>query len=213
MKDIKVYFPMLMLLALFTSCSQSDPVPTSGQFSKYKARTIYRMPASTNIAKMKLEEFSKFQDTKQIIVHCQLDSKHTSSCYRDIFNKKLNHFAKNSAPLDSESLKLIKQVHSFENVKNNFKGINTLIMDQANPRISKVVEKRAKFCEQNSKQNLHKCLNQFVKRDTFTITNNIQRESSAMNGQEYIYVKNIVEHHLKEKLFFTKVKLRRKRSL
>ena len=203
MKNIKLLLPLALILSIMVSCSDnSGQVPAMGQFSKYKVKSVYRMPASTNTAKIKLEQFSKFQDTKQIIVHCQLDSKHTSSCYRDIFNQKLNYFSKNSGPIDSESLRLIKQVHSYENVKENFKGLDDLIMSQAAPKIGKVVLKRAKFCEQNSKENLHKCLNQFVKRDTFMITNSIQRESEAMNGQEYIYVKNIVEHNLRETLFY-----------
>lgn len=213
MKMIKIYLPFLLLLSVTVSCSDSSNIPTKGQFSKYKSKSVYRMPASTNIAKIKLEEFSKFQDTKQILVHCQLDSKHTSSCYRDILDKKLNSFASVSGPVNAESLKLIKQVHSYENVKDNFGGLDELILGQATPKIKKLVSKRANFCEQNSKENLHKCLNQFVKRDTFMITNSIQRENQAMNGQEYIYVKNIVEHNLKEHLFFTKVKLRRKKTL
>ena len=213
MKNIKTCLSLTVLLTIMVSCSESSSIPARGQFSKYKSKSVYRMPASTNVAKIKLEEFSKFQDTKQILVHCQLDTKHTSSCYRDIFKKKLDRFASTSGPVNADSLKLIRQVHSYENVKDNFGGLDDLIKGQAAPKIKKVVLKRAKFCEKNSKENLHRCLNQFVKRDTFMITNSIQRESEAMNGQEYIYVKNIVEHNLKERLFFTKVKLKRKKTL
>ena len=209
-------YKKLVLLSCFltVACSQQTSVPSSGQFTSMKfKKPASRMPASTNVANIKLKQFEKFQDTKQILVHCQLDSKHTSSCYRDIFNKKLTHFTKSVGKIDKESLALIKSAHSFEKVREEFNGLDKHLMHLVSPKVDSIVSKRAKFCSDNSKEDLHRCLNQFVKRDTFTITNKIQHENQAMNGQEYLYVKNLVEHDLKEKLFLSKVRIRRNRKL
>lgn len=200
-------------MLFFVSCSRESEVPAFGQFSKFKSKTQYRMPASTSEAKSMLLKFEKFQDTKQILVHCQLDSNHKSSCYREIFNKRLASFAKSIGTVEPEALKLIKTVHSFDNINGQFKGLDSHILEQAYPKISSVVKKRADFCRENAKENLHKCLNQYVKRDTFMITNSLQHQGEAMNGQEYLYVKSKVEHNLKEKLFYTKVQLKKKLTL
>lgn len=209
-------YKKLVLLSCFitVACSQQSSVPPKGQFTSINInRTLSRMPASTNITNIKLKQFEKFQDTKQILVHCQLDSKHASSCYRDIFNKKLTQFTKSIGHIDKESLALIREAHSFEKVRENFKGIDKHLMHLVSPKVDSIVSKRANFCSENSKEDLHRCLNQFVKRDTFTITNKIQHENQAMNGQEYLYVKNLVEHDLKEKLFLSKVRIRKNRKL
>lgn len=208
--SFKVLILSIASLLVMGSCSKQSEVPAFGQFSKYKIKSQYRMPASSIDAKSTLIKFEKFQDTKQILVHCQLDSKHTRSCYREIFDKRLNAFAKKEGSIKSDALSLIKTVHSFDNVKDLFQGLDNHILSQVNPKIANVVKKRSDFCRENSKENLHKCLNQFVKRDTFMITNSMQREGEAMNGQEYLYVKSMVEHDLKEKLFYAKVQLKKK---
>jgi hypothetical protein len=196
------------------SC-QKRSISKTGYFTKLNTTVATRAPASAlnPEAAKTLEMFKTFQDSKQILVFCKLNSIRTSQCYQEKFNVSFRDFAKKHGPLSAEAIQAIKDHNKFDHINSNLVGLESLIMGSVDPKINQITNDRSKFCKINATVNLHKCLNQFIKRDTFAVLNNFQHENATLNGQEYLYVKSLIEVQLKERLFQAKHNLKKANRL
>jgi hypothetical protein len=210
----------LMVLGIVASSClmfgcQKRSISKMGYFTEIKLTTATRAPASAlnPEAEKTLEMFKAHQDSKQILVFCKLNSIRTAQCYQEKFDISFRAFAKKHGPLSSEAIEAIKEFNQFDHVNESLVGLESLIMGSVDPKINKITKDRSKFCKINATVNLHQCLNQFIKRDTFAVLNNFQHENSTLNGQEYLYVKGMIQHQLKERLFQAKHEIKKTNRL
>ena len=199
-----------VFMFLFTACNGAD-FHSRGYLTTLKTKNFYRMPASVLSSDLTFQKFKQFQDTRQIYVFCKLQKKQvrTESCYQEKFNERLREFAKLNGPLNTNSIQLIKKINSYDYVKDSFELIEKNMSSKLNDSFELAVKKRSDYCRENSKINLHKCMNQYLKRDTFNILNQFQAKNESLNAQEYLYVKNIIEENLSKKLFMAKLSLKK----
>lgn len=205
---LKILITSLAFLGLI-ACSKNEVVPTSGYYTK-SLETNSRVPA--NYSKNKKLDFRSFQDTNQILIFCKLNSNHISSCYTEKLEKALTSYVQQHGPFKSKTIKIIRESNQFEIVSKNFQKLDTNIMKQAETKIENSIVKRVKFCHKNATQKIQRCLNQYVNRDTFAITNSIQRTSKKLNGQEYLYIKKRIESQFEKRLDQERIKIKRRRS-
>ncbi|MFT6631154.1 MAG: hypothetical protein ACJAS4_001101 [Bacteriovoracaceae bacterium] len=199
-------FVLLVFASLLASC-QKNNFAGHGLLSKWE--TASRSIAS--IDPQEIEKFKNFQDTKQIMIFCELNSAKVKSCYKDQFAKLLNRYSKKYPRTKSSSLTLITNKFSYENVKEEFEIILSQIYEKTNPKLDKLVSARKNFCEKNSEYYLEKCLTQYIEKDTFSVLNQFHGQNK-MNGHEYLYLKNIIKSKINKKLIKAKITIEKSKS-
>ena len=199
----------LLVFAGFLSSCQKVKFPRTGHFTKIK--TVARTIANKSDDDMFFEKFINFQDPKQIVIYCQLNSQKPEVCYNIHLSETINQFIISSKQNRSAEVKSLKskldyksQVSKLSDLTEKAKNMNALL-------ISTIVTKRKDFCSKNSKKDLEKCLNQYIKRDTFTVLNKYQSKFK-LNGLEYLFLKQIINSELKSGLSSAKNEISSKRN-
>jgi hypothetical protein len=200
-------FILLVFASLLASC-QKNHFASHGLLSKWE--TASRSIAS--VSPQEIAQFKNFQDTKQIIIFCEVNSVKVKSCYNDQFSKVLARYTKKYPRTKSSALSLIKNKFSFENVKNDFQHILKKVAEKTDPQLNKLVEARKKFCEKNSEFYLKKCLTQYMEKDTFTVLNQFHGKNK-MNGHEYLYFKKAIKLKINNKLIEAKRTIETSKSI
>ena len=189
---------VLLILLSISFCSCQD-----NKFVKFGAFTnwaeVNRTPASASDGSSIQLKFIKFQDPKQIALYCLRDSAKPKNCYSDHFNKSVKSFEAVEGSLDHASIKALNETFKFEKVQENLSQIFNDYKKPLNPEIKSIVQKRKDFCEQNAHKFPKKCMTHFLEKDTFKVLNKIYSKKK-MNGEEYLYIKNKLRHHLQEEL-------------
>ena len=181
-----------------TSCD-SNLYGRSGAFTNWPIAT--RNPASTFPIE---NQFNNFQDPKQVLIYCHLNSKKEKLCYNDQIQKVLSRFKNSNPSIDPQTYANLISKVSFEEVTKEFNEIKDHILSFSHDDLKALAKKRSQFCNQNSKNEIKKCLTHFLEKDTFTVLNNIQRKYK-MNGPEYLYLKQEIQNNLKAKLSSQKI--------
>lgn len=186
---------LLIFASLLASC-QKEKCPKSGHFTKMKnaSRTIASI-SSPNTQKL---SFIEFQDPKQIVMFCDLNSKKPETCYSIHFENALLKFTnQNKSNVKPEQVASLKDEMTYENVKNELNGNLEQALSSHQEFVSSLVNKRKSFCYNNSKKDLERCLNQYLKRDTFTVLNQYQNTNN-LNGVEYLFLKKKITSELEK---------------
>ncbi len=186
-------------LCFMTTSCDSTLYSRSGAFTDWPIAS--RNPASAIPIERK---FKSFQDPKQVLIYCHLNSKKERLCYNDQIQKVLSKFKNSNHDIDPQNYADLINKVSFDKVKKEFDEINNEILSFSNDALTNIAKKRSHFCNQNSKNELKKCLTHFLEKDTFTILNNIQKKYK-MNGPEYLYLKKAIQIDLKAKLKSQKI--------
>lgn len=198
---------VLLIFASFLASCQKNHFSQTGLLTKWETNS--RSIAS--VRPKELKKFESFQDPKQIVIFCELNSSKVKSCYKDQFNKVLSKYSKKYPQTKSSSITLIKDSLSYENVRGSFEQIIKQINNKTNKRLSELVMARKVFCEKNSEYYLEKCLTQYIEKDTFSVLNQFHGKNK-MNGHEYLYMKTIIKKQINKKLLEAKSKIESKTS-
>lgn len=197
---------LLAFASILASC-QKKSIHKNGLFSQFEVTDQSRGIASISRNELNSKiahNFVKFQDPKQITIYCSLNSINVKQCYKRKLNKTLKSFIQTSGAMTKAEFDSLKNTFDFNKTNTHVQKIKQRIKFQLSPKILALVNKRKSFCENNSKINFKRCLNQYVERDTFAVLNAFQMKQAKMNGHEYLYLKKIIQKSFKEK--FTSIK-------
>lgn len=196
------------IFSLTLSC-QSSKYPKAGHFSitKLPARTI----ASESEEDLYVSKYLGFQDPKQILIYCNLNSQKPETCYEINLNDSLNSFIKFSQDNRDAPIALLKERLSFSNQYDELIGLTEEAQKYNMPLLLDISKKRKEFCLLNAKKNINKCLNQYIRRDTFSILNKFQNKFK-LNGLEYLYLKKQIRSDLENEFISLESKIQNKQS-
>ena len=139
-----------------------------------------------------------FQDSKQILIYCELNSKKSQACYEDKLNKVISNYTKEFGPISNQESSELRRTYSYIEVKSRVNSIIAQISAKTIKNMNDIVKVRKDFCKKNSKNYLSKCLVQYEEKDTFTVLNKFHRKFK-MNGHEYLYLKGKIKTQLNHK--------------
>ncbi|MBT4790474.1 MAG: hypothetical protein HON90_02795 [Halobacteriovoraceae bacterium] len=201
-------FMLLTLAFTLTSC-QEHSFPKTGMFSEWivPQRGIASVPTKIAPKTALIHQ----QDMKQILIYCRINSKNPNACFQHEFNALMLSMAKEFPHSSSNEITQIKINNTYKIIKNELDEITQNIMHKINQNLKDVVHNRKRFCEKNSKYFLHKCLNQYLTKDTFFILNKFYQKNK-MNGQEYLYLKQVIKKKLSRSLQSAQSSIETKRS-
>lgn len=166
-----------------------------------------RVPASTS------KKFEDFQDPKQIYVYCQVNDMNAKRCYERHLKGALNRYIKKTKATKDQIANYEKK-HSYDQVKGQAHKALAHVFMALGPKINTTVEKRVGFCEENSSLYMERCLNQYLKKETFEILNEYQSANAQINGHEYLFLKDQIKRKLQQKLASAnqEIELRKKKA-
>jgi len=200
---------ILISIVMLTAC-EKEHIATKGHFTNLEPSQNSRVPASISKKSKFFKKFSQFQDTKQVYIHCKLNSKNADFCYQNQLKKVLTTFTSSHKNIDPQSLKDIKEYHRVDYIKEKMQQIDRRLVRTLNEKIMAAVSLRSNFCKKNAKKKVQKCLNRFIKKDTFNIINEYQRKSDQkLNGVEYLHLKNLAHKRLTNQLLLESIKIKR----
>ena len=179
-------FILLVFASLLSSCQKSN-IKTTGLYTTFN--NSGRTPAS---AESKLNF-----DPKQIYIYCKINSVNNKQCYKQYYNEHLE-LAKNK--ISREELSVLLNNNDYEKIQGQVNTITASIVTSLNQKIDFYTDKRKEFCKVNSKYHLKKCLNGNLTSDTMNILNSYQQKVNKINGQEYLYLKNIIKAQFENKI-------------
>jgi len=199
------------LTAILLSC-QGSKFPKSGHFSEFKiqTRSIASFDAKTEELK---KSFRLFQDPKQMAMFCLLNSKKPKTCYNIHLQEKIERFlSKSNKDQEPKVKSQLKELFSFSQVSEQLEIIINKALDQHEEFVQSLINKRKSFCLKNSKKDTLRCLEQYLKRDTFTVLNKYQSKNS-LNGIEYLYLKRKIQNTLQNKFSDASAEINLKRTI
>ena len=166
-----------------------------------------RVPASAT------SKFQDYQDPKQIYVYCKVNDMNAKKCYERHLKSALAQFSIKTKASKAELANYEKTLN-FENAESQAnKAIDQVFM-AIGPKINTTVEKRVRFCEENSSLYMDRCLGQYLKKETFEILNAYQSGNAQINGHEYLFLKDKIKKKLQRKLASAhqEIKIRKKKA-
>lgn len=190
----------LMIFASLLASCQKTKFPKTGHFSQF--HEVSRSIASTE--QSVADKFTQFQDPKQIIMFCLINSKKPKTCYLLNLKEKLSEFSTKEQKLSLDEQKELTQKFNYDSELAILNKASNTSLDIYQDQFTKIVQKRKHFCEKNSKIDLQKCLEQYLKRDTFTLLNNFQNKNK-LNAIEYVFMIDKIQNKLVS--FFESAKL------
>jgi len=182
---------ILMLFGSFLSGCQKSLISKTGLYSTLK--TNNRIPASANT-----NQFTKYQDPKQIYIYCQLNEINPKKCFEHFVERKVSDLKKKNLKISSGD------IPSFAQTQSEVESINQMIIQNSFPKIKKLTDHRQVFCEKNSKYYLDRCLNQYVSKEAVELVNVFQNNNSPLNGHEYLYLQKQFELKIQSELEIAK---------
>ena len=188
-------FLLFIFASLLSSCDKRK-IHASGFLTKLN-KEQGRKIASIGIKRI---SFFDYQDTTQILVFCKVSSKKPKSCYNTTLQKILEDYETKYGKLSISSKTNIASKSKYSLVERKLDENSKFIKNKLKQKMNKIVTKRENFCKVNSKKYLKRCLNQYLKRDTFSVLNSFQIQNSKMNSHEYLYYKNFINNSLSKKL-------------
>ncbi len=210
---------ILLIGAVIMGSCQKNEVEKTGLISNWNqeaGRSIASVSDSTPeqaLSGQQQRKFEQYQDPKQILVYCKLNSNRPKSCYNNELNKILLSFSKNKDISSTFNLEKIKAHYQFEIVEQQFGQILASINSSLEGDIKKLVENRETFCLKNSSKFVNKCLTQYLNSDTFTVLNSFHSKMKRkMNGHEYLFFKNHIKEQLQAHLKEAQLSIEQKQS-
>ena len=179
-----------------SSCNKAS-IQKSGLYTLYYGE-FDRSPASVVDA----ERFVKFQDPKQIFIHCQKRNLDPKECYIHNLEKKVLHYnEKSKNDLDPN---LIHQTYSYENMSQIVDKKTRTILGEMSTDLQRMVDNRVKFCQNNASINFDRCLLKYYERESLEVLNSFQSKYPRLNGPEYLYLKSKINAEMKKRLLAAK---------
>lgn len=190
-------FGLFVLATLLVSCQKR-------LFPKLGLLTSLESP-SRSIASFKkvskkerqLKRFKHFQDPKQILIYCKLNSHLEKSCYQDLFHKALSQYVQQSRSKEVVDIEIIQKSFNHKNTSSELSNILAILDKKIIPNVEKITTTRENFCSKNSSKFLEKCLNQYIDKDTFHVLNKFHHHYK-MNGHEYLYIKGRIKKQFQD---------------
>lgn len=175
-------FLLIVFASILASC-QRPKFYSSGHLTTFlvQSRAIASVGSEENYKK-----FIKFQDPKQIIIYCKLNSKKPKACYGVNLKKTLAKYTQNNKNLKQDQLNILTQQLSFERQDGILERLTEKILISEEDFINNLVNQRKVFCHKNAKKDVKRCLNQYLNNDTFSVLNKYQSKNK-LNGLEHNY--------------------------
>ena len=195
---------LLVFVGVLASC-QKTKFPSAGHFTSLSQKlnlTNRSIASAQEISQIELE-YKNFQDPKQIVIYCQLNSKKAETCYNIHLEDSVKKFLKAKAHIQSDIKhkhhKTIIQKYSYIDQSEELVKLSKSAMEIINLSLKGLIKKRSDFCAKNSKKDLERCLEQYIKRDNIALLNQYQTKNK-LNGLEYLYLRNEIKRELKRSL-------------
>jgi|TARA_Y100000768_G_C23886967_1_gene638113 hypothetical protein len=194
------------------SCEKNE-FAAQGLFTNWKApQKISRSIASVKPTDKEVVHIIQYQDPKQILIYCKLNTTKVKACYNIHANQVLNKYKKDYGPFKSVELEHLKQQFSYQDVDQKLQAILKDVEMKTSKKVKKLVTARKNFCQKNSKYFLEKCLTQYLEKDTFTVLNQFHGKHK-MNGHEYLFLKKEINKQLKKKLLKAKAFIKKQQAI
>lgn len=184
-------FILLSFASILASC-QKKLYPKTGHFAELSTQ-------SRSIASVEDSTFKSFQDPTQIYIYCHLNAKDENSCYGKELKASLAKFEEKFGKLGQQELTDLLDLYRLENVKKDADIKTQSLLNHLEPNINKNVNAQFRFCKQNAKHFFKKCMSQGIEKDTFKVLNNFHKKNQ-LNGQEYLYMKDIIKAQMGKKV-------------
>lgn len=173
--------------SLLSSCDKRS-ISKTGYFSK--TNQISRSIAS--VVPTTMQDYAKFQDPKQLIIYCSLNSLNVDHCYKVHLKDSVSDFIRQTKNISPEESIAIIEYYSFEKVNNSLNSQISDLKFEIHSPLKSLLAKQKIFCKTNAQKHIGRCIEQFIQRDTMNVLNKFQFKHT-LNGHEYLYVKNIIE--------------------
>ena len=202
-------FCLLMLASVLASC-QKNNFPEQGLFTKWQTKSG-RSIASIHSNLKPVSTLVSNQDLKQIVIYCKVNSSNPKACFKHEFADFISSFNQSKDKKNKHQIQKLKDQGQYDLIEKELNKITDEILHQVKPTMSKIVSNRKTFCEKNSKFFLNKCLSHYILKDTFAVLNQFYSKNK-MNGQEYLYLKNVIKDKLRKSLSTVQESIEAQRS-